>query len=95
MNDLVKIPDSLASIFEQEGISLGSEGVDEMALPLHAALDAIAILRISCTAAKGGEVWEKVGDRFKPTYDGWNSEREDYSSESEYIEAALLHKSRC
>ncbi|GKT26115.1 hypothetical protein [Acidovorax sp. SUPP3334] len=89
MNDSVKIQDSLASIFEQEGTSLGSEGVDEVALPLHAAMHAITILRTYRTAAKVGEVWEKIGDRFKPTYDGWNFERKAYSSESEYVEATL------
>ncbi|GKS87506.1 hypothetical protein AVMA1855_25160 [Acidovorax sp. SUPP1855] len=89
MINSVKILDNFFSIIQEEGVSLASEGVDDMALPLHAALHAITILRTSCAAAKGGEVWEKVGDRFKPTYDGWNSERADYSSESEYIEATL------
>ncbi|GKS77988.1 hypothetical protein AVME950_23850 [Acidovorax sp. SUPP950] len=89
MNSSIKIPDAFFLIFEQEGISLENEGVKEIALPPDAAVRAIEILRIARVAIKGGEVWEKFGDRFKPTYDGWNLEREDCRNEDDYVEASL------
>lgn len=89
MNSPSKIPESFFSILRQEGVSLKSEGVDDMALPLEAALRAISILRASRVPTVGGEVWERVGDRFKPTYDGWSLERENCIDENEYIDATL------
>ena len=89
MNDSIKIPDDFLLIVAQEGVSLEREGVSEIALTSEAAVRAIEILGVAHVAIKGGEVWERGGDRFKPTYDGWNLERKDYGSENDYVEASL------
>ncbi|MFN4120705.1 hypothetical protein [Acidovorax sp.] len=89
MSSSINFPEEFLAILQQEGVSLQSEGVNDIALPLNTALRAIAILRTSRVATIGGEVWERVGDRFKPTYDGWTNEREDRIGESEYIDSSL------
>lgn len=74
MINSIKYPEDFFTLLQREGVSLSREGVGDVALPLNAAVQAIAILRTSRTATIGGEVWQKVGDRFKPTYDGWGFE---------------------
>lgn len=77
------------TILQQEGVSLQSEGVKDIALTPSAALRAIAALKVAQVGVAGGEIWKKTGVRFVPTYDIWNVERSDYSSDGEYVRVSL------
>jgi Immunity protein 40 len=83
------IPQEFLTILEQEGQSLKSEGVADIALSPHMALRALEVLRRAEVAVTGGEVWKKVGDRFQPTYDIWNIEKADFESSDLYVQASL------
>jgi Immunity protein 40 len=77
------------AILEQEGVSLQSEGIADVALAPVAAQRAIAVLKSAQVGVVGGEVWKREGNRFIPTYDIWNVEKSDYASHEEYIQQSL------
>jgi hypothetical protein len=83
------IPLEFQSILDQDGVSLKSEGVADIALPPGAARRALDVLRAAKIAVTGGEVWCRRGDRFTPTYDIWNVESADYSTVDEYVRDSL------
>lgn len=89
MTNPTHIPKEFLAILQEEGISLRSEGVNDIALKPEAALRAVAALRTSQVGITGGEIWEKKDERFFPTYDIWDVEKSDYSNISEYIQASL------
>ena len=83
------IPPEFQSILDQDGVSLESEGVADIALPPSAARRALDVLRSAKIAVTGGEVWCRSGNRFTPTYDIWNVEKADYSTVDEYVRDSL------
>jgi len=84
-----RVPSDFLTILQQEGVSLQSEGVADVALAPVAALRAVATLRSAQIGITGGEVWEKKGDRFVLTYDIWNVEKSDYPNYDEFVQASL------
>jgi len=84
-----RVPSEFLTILQQEGVSLQSEGVADVALAPVAALRAVATLRSAQIGITGGEVWEKKGDRFVLTYDIWNVEKSDYTNYDEFVQASL------
>lgn len=79
------IPLAYMDILRQEGISLGSEGVNDIGLKPEAALRALGELRKAGICVVGGEVWVESGGRMVPTYDIWSVEEGDYNSRDEYL----------
>lgn len=86
---MTRVPSDFLQLLANEGVSLHQEGVVDVALTPSVAKQAIALLRFAGVAVIGGEVWEKRGDSFFPTYDIWNVEEDDYSSQEKYVKASL------
>ena len=85
----IDLPIEFLAILQNEGVSLQTEGVADVALSPSAARRAIEILKLSKIRILGGEVWKREGKRFIPTYDIWNIERSDYLSYEKYTQESL------
>lgn len=89
MEKFTRIPKEFSSILQQEGVSLQSEGISDVALKPHAALRAIEILRSAQIGIVGGEVWERKDGRFFPTYDIWDVDRSNYKNDADHASISL------
>lgn len=83
------VPPAFQVILYQDGVSLKSEGIADIALSPGAARRALGVLRSAKIAVTGGEVWRRSGNGFTPTYDIWNVEKYDYSTVDEYVRDSL------
>ena len=86
MNGQSQVPEKFLELLRQEGISLASEGISDIAFSPIIALQAIQLLRGSLTGIIGGEVWKCNSEgRFIPTYDIWDLDKSDDQSIDEYL----------
>jgi hypothetical protein len=82
-------PDRYELILQQKGRSLLSEGVQYLALPPGAAMEAIEALREAGIAIVGGEVWIENGARFDLSPGAvWDMDRDEFCDDAEFLLAS-------
>ena len=72
------------------GVSLHSQGTDNWALTKELALEVLEICRDCNYAVLGGDVYRKLSDHYKMSYDNWFSTKMAGESIADYISRSQL-----
>jgi hypothetical protein len=80
------IPESVLS----KGVQVGPEEPSEIAWPLVLSTKVINAVKESGLAIVGGDLYEKVGERFKPAYENWSIDIERGEKWEEYVKRTHL-----
>ncbi len=81
----------LSPELQQEVVELRPQHVDEWAISLPNAMEAMRQLAQHGLAILGGDYWLRAGDGFKPAYENWaHRSRHEAEEWSAYVEDSLL-----
>ena len=80
--------------FRQNSRTLTQQGVEDIVWPAASIVDVLKALGTLCVAVLGGDVYERRGDWFEPTYDSWHCDRAVSESFQVYSQRSVMEALR-
>lgn len=84
------LPQEYLAVLSRDGRELKELGIDGVALPKRAALEAVEALRkAACAPILGGEVFRVTGGKVAHTYDTWDCMSDGARDSERYLKDSL------